>query len=156
MASGNIGRTGINVFTINLIGKEIEVVFLHKVTDLLHLTTRIKITRRVVGIANHDGARAVVDEFFKFLHLRQGETFLDRCGDGANLGTGRNGKRHIVGISWFGYDNLVARIEARHECKQNSFGTARGDDDVVCRYVDVVFGIIAHQFLAITEVTLRW
>ena len=45
-------------------------------------------------------------------------------------------------------------IQTSEKREHNGLGTARSDDDVVGRHVDVVLGIIFRQFLAVTEKTL--
>ena len=155
MTCADIRRTGVDIFAIYLIREEIEVVFLHEVTDLVHLATSVEITSGVVGIAYHDGAGAVVDKFLKLLHLRQRESLLDCCGNRAYLRSCRYGKCHIVGVCWFWYDNLVAGIEARHKCEEHSLTSARRDNDVVGVDVDVILLIIVNEFFSITQISLR-
>ncbi len=154
MAGGDVGRTCVDVFAIHLVGEQVEVVFLHQVADLLHLAPRIEIARRVVRVADHDGPCAVVDEFLEFLHLGQRETLLNGGGYRADFRSGRDGKGHVVGVGRFWHDDFVAGVEARQEGEEHRLGTARGNDDVVGRHVDVVLGIVAHQLLPIAEVAL--
>ena len=154
MAGGDIGRPRVDVFAVHLIGEEVQVVFLHQVAYLLHLAPRIEIARRVVRVADHDGACAVVDEFLEFLHLRQREALLNGGGYRADFRSSRDGEGHVVGVSRFGHDDFIARIEARQEGEEHRLGTARGDDDVIGRHVDVVLGIVPHQFLPVAEVAL--
>ena len=146
----------IDILTVNLIREEIEVVLLHQVTYLIHLSAGIEIARRVVWITDQDGTCALIDKLLKLLYLRQGETFFYRCGNGTDLGTRRDGKRHIVSVSWFWYDNLVARVEAAHEREEYSLRTSRCDDDIIGSYVDVIFLIVIYKPLAIAEIALTW
>ena len=115
MHGTDIGASGIDVLTVYLIREEVEVVFLDKVANLVHLPAGIEISGRVVGVADQDGACALVDKLFELLDLRQGEAFFYRSGNGTYLGTCRDGECHIVSIGRFGHDDLVARIEAAHE-----------------------------------------
>ena len=52
MAGRDIRRTGIYKFTIYFIGEKEQIVLLYKVTNLIHFTTGIQITGRIVGITN--------------------------------------------------------------------------------------------------------
>ena len=132
MASRDIGRACVDIFAIHLIAEQIEVVFLHEVANLVHLTASVEVAGWVVGVANHDGTSALVDELLEF----------------------RNGKSHIVGVSGFGDDDFITRVQTTHESEKHRFASSRGDNDVVGRYVDVVFLVVAHQFLAIAQITL--
>ena len=152
----DIRTAGIDILTVNLIREEIEVVLLHQVTNLIHLSAGIEIARRVVRVADQNGTGALIDQLLKLLHLRQGETFFYRCGDGTDLGTRRDGKRHIVSVSRFWYDNLVARVEAAHEREEYSLRTSRCNDDIIGSYVDVEFLIVIYKLLAIAEIALTW
>ena len=152
----DIRTAGIDILTVNLIREEIEVVLLHQVADLVHLSAGIEIARRVVWITNQDGTCALIDQLLKLLYLRQGETFFYRCGYGTDFGTRRDGKRHIVSVSWFWYDNLVARVEAAHEREEYSLRTSRCNDDIIGSYVDVIFLIVIYKPLAIAEIALTW
>ena len=152
----DIRTAGIDILTVNLIREEIEVVLLHQVTNLIHLSAGIEIARRVVRVADQNGTGALIDKLLKLLYLRQGETFFYRCGDGTDLGTRRDGKRHIVSVSRFWYDNLVARVEAAHEREEYSLRTSRCNDDIIGSYVDVEFLIVIYKLLAIAEIALTW
>ena len=68
------------------------------------------------------------------------------------LAPGRDGKRHVIGISRFGHDNLVTRIEACHEREQHRFRTAGCNDYVIGCELGVVLIVIPHQLLAIAAV----
>ena len=154
MTSRNIWRTGINVFTIHLIGEEIQVVFLYKVTNLVHFTTGIEITGRVVRITDQDGLGAFIDQLLKLFHLRKGETFFDGSGNGTDNRTRRNGKSHIVGIGRFRHDDFIPRIQATQESEQYRFRATGSDDDIVGIQIDVVFLVITHQLFTIALITL--
>ena len=155
MAGADVGRARIDKLAVHLVGKEVEVVFLHQVAYAVHLLARVEIARGVVGVADEDSLRALVDEFLKLLHLRQAEPLVDSGGDGPDDGTGRDGERHIVGVGGLGDDDLVAGVEACEESKQHRLRASRGDDDVVGRHEDVILGIVVHEFLAIAAVALR-
>ena len=151
----DIGRASVDVLAVHLVGEEVEVVLLHQIAYLVHLPPGIEIARGVVGIADEDGAGALVDELLEALHPRQGKSLLDGGGDGAYGGAGRHGKGHVVGIGGLRDDDLVAGIESAHKRKEHRLGTSRGDDDVVGGHIDAVFGIVAHQLLAIAQIPLR-
>ena len=61
-------------------------------------------------------------------------------------------KCHVIGISRFGHDNLVTRIEACHEREQHRFRTAGCNDYVIRSELDVVLIVIPHRF-AIAAIT---
>ena len=148
MAGRDIGRPRIDEFAVDFVRKEKKVVALHQIADLHHLAARIEVPRRVVGVADQDAARAVVDKLLELLDRRQREAVLDRGGDRPDHGAGRYGESHVVGVGRFGYDDLVARIEARHEGEKHRFGASRRDDDVVGRQADLVLGVILDQLFA--------
>ena len=117
MAGRDVGRSRVDVLAIHLVGEKIKVVFLHQVANLVHLASGVEIARGVVGIANQYGPCSVVDQLFELLHFGQRETLLDGGGNGSDFGTGRDGKRHVVGIGRLGHYNLIAGIEAAQESK---------------------------------------
>ena len=82
MASTDIGTTGVDELTVNFVGEEIEVILLHEIANLIHLATGIKVARRVVWVADEDGAGSFVDEFLELLYLRQRETLVNSGCDG--------------------------------------------------------------------------
>ena len=155
MACADIGRAGVDIFAVHLVGEEIQVIFLHQVTYLVHLATGVEITRGVVGVANHDGAGALVDQLLEFLHLGQRETLVDGGGDGAYLRAGADGEGHVVGVSGLGHDNLVAGVQATEESEEHCLAAARSNDDIVGGDVDIILRVITHQFLAVAQVALR-
>ena len=59
------------------------------------------------------------------------------------------------GVSWFGHDDCIARVETRHESEEHGLRAARRDDDVVGRHVDVVLRIVAHELLPVRQIALR-
>ena len=154
MACRDIWRTCINIFTIHFIGEKIQIVFLYKVTNLIHFTTSIEITRRIVRITNQDGLGAFIDQFLEFFHLRKRETFFDGSGNGTDYRSRRNGKSHVVGIRRFRHDDFVTRIQATQKGEQHRFRTTGSDDDIIGIQIDVVFLVIAHQFFTIALITL--
>ena len=98
VAGGDIRRLGIDELTVHLVGDEIEVVFLDEVANLTHLLFRIEVSRRVIGVANQNRARLRRNLLLEFLHRWQFETVLDIRLDGLDDRSGRDGKRHVVGI----------------------------------------------------------
>ena len=153
MAGGNIRRPCIDELTVNLVREKKQVVLLDQITYLVHLTAGIKVARRIIGIADEDSPGTLIDQLLELLHLRKRKTFLYRGSDGAHFGTGRNSERHIVGISRFGNNNLITRIQARQEREQHSLGTAGCNDDIIRRQLDIELIIITYQLFAITAIS---
>ena len=153
MAGRDIGRTRINKFTVHLVREEEQIVLLHKVANLVHFTACIEVTRRIVGIANQNSTRALVNQLLELLYLGQRETLFDGRGNGAYLGSGRDGKRHIIGIGRLGNNDFIPRIEASQEREQHRLRAAGSDDDVVCSQIDIVLCIVTHQLLAVTAIS---
>ena len=83
----------------------------------------IEISRRIIGITNHNGSGTVVDQFLKLLNLRQRETLINGCRNRFNLRAGTDGESHIISISGLGYDDFIPRIQTTHKRKQHSFTT---------------------------------
>ena len=156
MAGRDVGRTRVDVLTIDLVGEEIEVVLLHDVAYLVHLAAGVEVARGVVGVTYQDGLGAFVDELLELLHLGQRETFLNGGCHGADDRPCRDGKGHVVGVCGFGHDDFVSRVQTAQEGEEHGFGTSGGDDDIVGREVDVVLLVVAHQLLAVALVALRW
>ena len=140
----DVRAAGVDILTVNLIREEVEIVLLHQVANLVHLSAGIEIAGRVVRVTDQDGTGALIDEFLKLLHLRQGETFLDGSGDGTDLGTRRDGERHIVSVCRFWHDDLVSWVQATHEREEHSLRTSRCDDDIIGSYVDIEFLVIIY------------
>ena len=134
---------------IDLVGKEIQVVLFDQTGHLQQLLVGIKITRRVVGVANHDGLGARRDDLLKFLDGWQGKTRLDVAGNGDNLGIAQLGEGVIIGVIRFWNDDFVARVEAHGEGHLQSLATARGDKHLVRRDIDTVPMVIVAQGAAI-------
>ena len=97
---------------------------LHDVPYLIHLAAGVKITGRIIRIADEDGLRPVRDEFLEFLDRRKGETGLDRRRNRLDNRTCRNSKSHIIGISRFRNNDLVTRVQTSKKCEKNSLRTA--------------------------------
>ena len=91
----------------------------------------------------------LIYQLLKLLDLRQREALFDCRGNCFDFGTNRNGKRHIVGVSRLWNYDFVTWIQTGKEGKQHGLRTARGDDDVISRQIDVVFFVIACQFFSI-------
>ena len=154
MAGRNIGRTGIDELAVNLVGEEEKIVFLHQIADALHLLAGVEVARGVVGVADQDAARALVDQFFELRDVGQRKTLFDRRDDRTDHGARRDGESHIVGVGRFGHDDFVAGVQARHEGEQHRFGTSRGDDDLFGRKFDLVLLVVARQLFAERPVTV--
>ena len=154
MAGRDVGRTRVDEFAVDLVREEEEVVAFDQIADAVHLLARVEVSGGVVGVANQDAARAFVDKPLEFGDVGQREALLDGRDDGADDRTGRDGEGHVVGIGRLGDDNLVARIEARHEGEEHGLGAARGDDDFVGRELDLVLGVVFDQLLAQRAVTV--
>lgn len=122
MAGRDVGRPRVDELAVDLVREEEEVVALHQVADAVHLLARVEVSGGVVGVANQDAARALVDEPLEFGDVGQRKALLDGRNDGADDRTGRDGKGHVVGIGRLGDDDFVARVEARHEGEEHRLG----------------------------------
>ena len=154
MHGAGVGRIAVDELAVNLVGKQEQVIFLHQVTQAHQLLAAVQRASGVVGVTDHDGAGALVDDLLKLLDGRQCETILDVGGDGADYGTGLAGKTHVVGIGGLGNDDLVTRIQAYHEGHLHGLAATAGNDDIVNAQVDVVALVVTYQFLHITGNTL--
>ena len=67
----DVRASGINELTVHLIRKQIQIVLLHQITDLVHLPLGIEITGRIVRIADKDGLRTISDQLLEFLDWRK-------------------------------------------------------------------------------------
>ena len=155
MTGTGIGRTCVDILAIYLVGEQVKVVFLHQIAYLVHFATRVKIARWVVGIADKDALCALVYQFFKLFHIGQRKAILYGCGHGSDGCTHRYGKGHVVGVGRFGYNDFIAGVQAGHESKEHGLRTARCNDDIVGRHVDVILLIIGGEFLSVRLVALR-
>ena len=155
MAGADIRRACVDILAIHLVGKQVQVVFFHQIAYLIHLTTRVKIARWVIGVADKNAFCTLVYQLFELLYLGQCKAFFNRCGDGSDGCTRRNGEGHIVSVSRFGNDNLVAGIQAGHKSKEHSLRTACGNDDIVGRYVYAEPLIISGELLSVRLIALR-
>ena len=155
MAGRDVRRTCIDELAVNLVGEEIQIVFLYKVANLIHLSASVEITRRIVRVADEDGACTLVYQLLKLIYLRKAEALVDSRCNGAYHRSGRDGKRHVVGICWLWHDNLVARIKARKECEEHRLRTSRSDDYIVGSNVYIVLFVIVYQLLTIAQIALR-
>ena len=77
MAGRDIRRTGIYKLTIYFIGEKEQIVLLYKVTNLIHFTTGIQITGRIVGVTNKNRFGTLINQFFKFLYFRKGKALFN-------------------------------------------------------------------------------
>ena len=138
MTCRDVRRTGIYELPIHFVRKEIEVVFLDKVSDPVHLRTGVKVSGRVVRVADQDRFGPFCYKFLEFLHRRQGKTRLYRRCDTFDHRTGRHGKRHIIGVRRLGYNNLIPRIKAGQEGEKHRFRASACHDHIVRSEIDVV------------------
>ena len=152
---GNIRRTGIDELAVNLVREQIQVVLLHQVADPVHLPLGIQIARGVVGIADEDGLRPLVDQFLELLDLGQAEALLDGRDDRPDYRASGDSERHIVRVRRLRDYDLVARIQAAQESEQNRFATAGGNDDIIGRELDLITVIVLHKCLAQRPIALR-
>ena len=150
MAGRDVGRVGVDELAVDLIGEEEKVVLLDQIANLVHLLASVEVARRVVGVADEEGSRVLVDEGFKLLNGGKGKSLFDGGGDGADAGTGGNGKRHVVGVGGLGDDDFITGVQAGEESKQHSLRTTGSDDDVVGSELNVVAVIVVDQLLPIT------
>ena len=144
MAGRDIRRAGIYKFTIYFIGEKEQIVLLYKVTNLIHFTTGIQITGRIVGITNKNRFGTLINQFFKLLYFRKGKALFNGRSNGADLCSGRDCKCHIVSISRFRNDYFISRIQAGKEGKKYGFRTSWCNDYIVCCKVDIELCIISH------------
>ena len=154
MKSTHVRLVAVTELAINLVTDEVEVVLLNKVTQLHELLVGIEGASGVIGVTDHDGACALVDELLKLLDRGQCIAVLNLGGDGAHVHAHLASKAHIVGIHRFGHDELVARVEAGEESKLQRLATTTGNDDVACIELDVVAAVVAHELVEIALVTL--
>ena len=152
---GDVRRTRVDEFAVHLVGEEVQGVFLHEVPDPVHLLLGVQVARRVVGVADQDRLRALVDQFLEFLDLRQAEALLDRRHDRADHGARGHGERHVVGVRRLRDDDFVARVQAAQEGEEYRLAAAARDDDFVRREFDLVAVIVADQRLPQRAVALR-
>ena len=148
VAGRDIGRARIDKLSIDLIREEEQIVLLHQIADAVHLLAGIEVARRIVGITDQNTACTLVDKLLKLLNLGQRETLLDRGRDGADNGSCRDSKGHIVGVGGFGDNDLVTRVKARHKGKQHGLRASRGDDNIVCREFYLILVVVANQLLS--------
>ena len=78
--------------------------------------------------------------------MRQRKSFFYRRNNRSHHGTGSNGKGGVVGISRFGNDDFVSRIEAAHKSEINRFGTSGGNDYIFFGDINIKSMIISSQF----------
>ena len=154
MTSRDIRGTGIDKLPVYLIREKIKIIFLYDIPDLIHLTTRIQITRRIVRVTDQDRFGTLIDQLLEFFHFRKRKSFLYRSRHCPDHGSCRDSECHIIGISRFRYDNLITRIQATQEGKQNSLRTTGSDDNIVSRKINIILFIISNQLLAITAISL--
>ena len=141
---GNVGRAGVDEFAVHLVGEEVQIVFLHKVPDLVHLLLGVEIAGRVVRVADEYGLGPFVDEFFEFLHLRQAEAFVNGGGDGADDRSGGDGEGHVVGVGRFRDYYFVTGVEAAHEGEEHRLGASGRDDDFIAVELYLVALVVVH------------
>ena len=149
MAGRDVRRPGIDELPVYLVRKQVQVIFLHQVADLVHLAARVQIPGRIVRIANEYGFRFLVYQRFEILNIRQRISVAYIGFDGFYLHTGLHGKRYIVGICRLGYNNVVTRIDTRRECQLQSFRASSRDNYVLRRDVDTELCIISYQLVAV-------
>ena len=143
----NVRRAGVDELAVDLVGKQVEVIFLYQIAYLVHLLLGIEVARRVVRVADEDGLRVFVNQLLELLHLRQAETFFDGRGDRTDYRSRRDGEGHIVRIGRFRDYYLVARIKTAHEGEKHRLATTCRDDDLIGMELDLVALVIAHQSL---------
>ena len=144
MAGRDIRGTGINKFTIYFIRKEEEVILLHQIPNLIHFTTGIQISCRIIRVANQNRFGTFVDQFFEFLHFRQRKPFFNGRGNRTDLCSSRNGKCHIIGVCRFRNYDFITRIQTGKEGEKYRFRTSWCNNYIVSRQVDVELCIISY------------
>ena len=154
MTSRDIRRTCINEFTVNLIREQEQIVLLYQITNLIHFSSRIQITGRVIRITYQNTFGPFVYQLFKLLNLRKGETFFDCSRYGTNNCSCRNSKRHIIGIRRFWYNDFITRIQTAQKSKQYSFRTSCCNNDIIRIQMNGIFLIIPNELFPITTIAL--
>ena len=149
-----VRRARVDELAIHLVGEEVQVVFLDQIPDPVHLLLGVQIAGRVVGIADEDGLRALVDQFLELLHLRQAEALVDGGRHRPDHGAGGDREGHVVGIRRFRDDDLVARVQAAQEREQHGLGTAAGDDNLIGPELDLVPVVVPHERLPQRPISL--
>ena len=145
MAGRDIRRLGVDELAVYLIRDEVEVVFLHEVTNLTHLLLGVQVARRVIGVADKNRPCLRRDLLLKLLHRWQFKAVLDIGLHGLHHRACRDSERHVVGVRRVGHDDFIARVEATHIREHDGLRTTGSDDDLVRREVDTVFGIVTHH-----------
>ena len=155
MHGGNIRRSRVNELAINLVGEQVQVIFLDQIPDPVHLLLCIQITRGIIRIADQDSLRALVNQLLELLDLGQAEALLDGRDDRPDHGTRGDRKGHVVRVGWLGDDDLVARVQAAQESEKDCLAAAGGDDDVVGGELDLVAVVVLNKCLAQRAIALR-
>ena len=141
--------------TVHLVGEEVQVVLLDQTSDLQQLLVGIKITRGVVGVADHDGLGAWCDGLLKFLDGRKSKTRLDVARDGDDLGIAQLGEGIIIGIIRFWDDDLVARVQAHGESHLKGLAATSGDQHLIRGDIDAVTVVVVAECPTIALNTSR-
>ena len=102
---------------VDLVSKQVEVVVFHQLSQCIEGLRRVHRACRVAGVAQQNGLGLVVDLGRKILDGRQGKSLVDVGRDGHHLHASHLGKAIVVGVKRLGNDDLITRIEARHEGK---------------------------------------
>ena len=155
MAGRNIRLLGIYELTVYLVRKEIQIVLFHQIADLIHLATGIKISGRVIRIADKDGTGLFGNLLLELLDRRQTESVINRRLHRLHHSTATDCKRHIIGIRRIRNDNLIARIQAGHISEHYRLRTTCSNDYLIRREIDTVMGIIAYHLGTQRLISLR-
>ena len=151
---GDIRLVRIAELAIDLVGEEVQIVFLNDVAESVELFLRIEIARGVVRVADEDGPGLGGDDLLERLDVRKGEVVLDAGGDGEHVETGLCGEGQVVRVAGFHHDDLVARVHAGHEGHQQGFGAAGGDEHVFGRDLDSETAVVSYKFLAERQIAV--
>ena len=146
MESRNIRGSTVAEFTVNLVTKQVEVVFLYQVANLVHLVAAIEVTCRVVRIADQNTFGFRGNHFLNLLDVWQVETFFNGRNYGFDGRSTGNCKCSIVGIGRFWNNN--------HESEVNSFRTTGSDNNVVGGNIDVELFVVFDQLLAKAQISI--
>ena len=147
MSCGEIFLTVIDKFAVHFVREKIEPVFSDYIRKHPHLTMAVESARRIVRIADQNGLRPVGYEFLEMFHFREGEVIFYVRLQCTHLHSRHIGESKVVRIGRLRRDQLVSRVHACQERKQNRLGCSGRDCDVIRRIVHAVPGIIFRYFL---------
>ena len=150
MKCRNVWRASVAKFAVNLVGKEVEIVFFYQIANLVHLLARVEVARRIIGIADENAFGFGRYQFFELRHRRQRKTLLDGRNNGFHHGTRSNGKRRVVGVGRLWHNDFVAGVEATHKRKLHRLRAASRYDDIIDADIDIEAAVVVQHLHAQT------